>query len=353
MSRIRHRPEQQTFAFEGISGSSNIFLSVTTVNSAQFSREHYFFESERAVVLLYGNTFAMDNPQKRITAKEIERRFYGRSKHCIDSVDGDFSIVIYEKEPGTIHIFADRWGFRPLYYFNGTDFLVSSEVKPFYEITSALDESFLFLFLNLKRILPGDRTILKDVKKLPPGHYYSNASQGGAMVDYREKYPRIITKQISAVDIDNFLEKYIWVVNNQLNHMAKIGISLSGGLDSRFLLAALDSKQRQKVIAYSYGISNNEDSLLAERVARVAGVKFEFHPLLPGDFLRNAAKAIYLTDGMDLFVQGAAVQAYEKINNRINITLHGVGLEFFYGGWLLENKLMKLGNERELQHYLL
>jgi asparagine synthase (glutamine-hydrolysing) len=355
INRIQHRHEQKTFYFSGTYDKDNVFLSVTTINSMKFPKKYFFFEGKHKIVLLYGNAFRMSGNQKRLSAENIYSINEKYDKNFIKHIDGDFSIVIFNKRTAEISTYSDRWALRPLYFHDKYPFFISSEIKPFYEIEDDLDEDFLFLFLNLKRTLPGNRTILKNVKKLYPGYTYSSKIYGSTFIpeSYWNSYPIIKNKKITKNKIKDILVQYKNILNNQVNGFSHFGLSLSGGIDSRFLLAGLSKNNRKKLLSYNYAVSDSEENLLAHQVAKKADVQFLSYSLTPEDFLNNAFAASYLTDGMDLFIQGAALNTYRQLPKTVATTLHGLGMEVFLGGRVLNKKVLKFSSHKELLNYQL
>ena len=103
-----------------------------------------------------------------------------------------FSIAIYDKENKSLFIARDRYGIKPLYYYKSKNFfLFASEIKAlipfvkFYKLSweiekNAISEQLLFrynsgdntLIKNCKRLLPGHRIILKNDSAINFKHYY-------------------------------------------------------------------------------------------------------------------------------------------------------------------------------------
>jgi len=81
---------------------------------------------------------------------------------------------------------------------------------------------------------------------------------------------------------------------------SRMGISLSGGLDSRAILAAMKSEAKG-IRSYTLGLPGCHDEKLAEQMSRVAGTVHTMLALGPeylGDFKTMAETLIYFSDGM-------------------------------------------------------
>lgn len=92
----------------------------------------------------------------------------------INKVDGMFGMAIYDKRDGTIRLFRDRIGIKPLYYYyDGSYFGFASELKGIVNMCSTVslevDNTAVYDFLNYTYI-PDPKTYYKNVYKLLPGH---------------------------------------------------------------------------------------------------------------------------------------------------------------------------------------
>lgn len=80
------------------------------------------------------------------------------------------------------------------------------------------------------------------------------------------------------------------------------GVSLSGGLDSRAILSALNGKAPETT-TYTLGVHGCADQVIAEQLSRIAGTKhsfFELNDKYLREFLPNQRRMVSLTDGMYL-----------------------------------------------------
>ena len=91
----------------------------------------------------------------------------------LQKLDGFFAIALYDKQEKSLLLARDRMGIKPLYWYADQErFCFASEMKALLAlgIPRMLDRASLFTYLQLNYI-PAPHTILKDARKLPPGHY--------------------------------------------------------------------------------------------------------------------------------------------------------------------------------------
>src|SRR6202008_2485701 len=81
---------------------------------------------------------------------------------------------------------------------------------------------------------------------------------------------------------------------------ARYGLSLSGGLDTRVILSALDRRQ-VPVATFTIGGKGCADEVIAGRLSRMARTDHRFIELgnqYLGDLVPNMRRMVSLTDGM-------------------------------------------------------
>jgi asparagine synthase (glutamine-hydrolysing) len=157
--------------------------------------------------------------------------------------NGMFAIAAWHKPTQTLHLFRDRFGVKPLYYwFNGKTILFASEIKTFTAFPGfsvKLDEGALneyFTFQNLFTY----RTLFKGVTMLPPANAITINSQSTYVKhhswwDYDFSQPRITMSFDDAVRETQRLFKQ--AVVRQMVADVPVGSYLSGGMDSGSITA--------------------------------------------------------------------------------------------------------------------
>ena len=85
---------------------------------------------------------------------------------------GQFAYALYDSDTGDLHLFRDRLGVLPLYYYTDSKvFAFASEIKALYPLigSPAVDEDSLHDYLA-HRAVPSPHTLIKGVRKLPQGN---------------------------------------------------------------------------------------------------------------------------------------------------------------------------------------
>jgi asparagine synthase (glutamine-hydrolysing) len=249
----------------------------------------------------------------------------GRWGHgCLKGLNGRFHGVLIEQAPGRVVLFNDRFGMRRMYYHEGrSSFYFAAEAKAILAVRPELrevDPQGLGEFVACGCVLQ-NRTLFRGIGVLPPGSswvlqrgavgrkgtYFNPEEWEGQEVLPPEAYYRELRQAF-----EHSLPRYF-------GGHEPIGMSLTGGLDTRMIMAWRKAPAGE-LPCYSFGgmYRNCQDVIVAERVARtcrqphrVISVGQEFL----SEFDRLAERTVYLTDGCadvsrapDLYVNRLAAQ---------------------------------------------
>jgi asparagine synthase (glutamine-hydrolysing) len=203
----------------------------------------------------------------------------------LQKLNGMFAFAIWDDNKKLLFLARDRLGIKPLYYTainKGLAF--ASEIKSLLvipELKRELDVNAVNSYLTY-RFIPSDKTVLKNIKKLLPGHYAlidlkkSNKHvKAGSGPDIRiRKYWDLVFDESRYTDksedffIKNFQSLLTNCVKKHLMSDVPLGAFLSGGLDSS-LIAAINTKLRpDRVKTFTVGFGHETDEFkYARRVA--------------------------------------------------------------------------------------
>lgn len=221
-------------------------------------------------------------------------------------LNGRFHGLLADRISGTTTLFNDRFGLGRLYIYEGTEaFYFAAEAKAILAArpeSRKLDSQGLGEFLSCGCVME-DRTLFKDIRALPPASAWT--FRNGAIEAKRAYFEPREWEEQRALEPEAWRLKLREVFARNLPRYfrgeERIGMSLTGGLDGRMIMAwrKLDSGS---LPCYTFGGSYRDcgDVKLARQVARVC--KQPHHVIPAGkDFLSQfpfyAERAIYLSDG--------------------------------------------------------
>lgn len=237
-------------------------------------------------------------------------------------LNGRFHALLADRTRGTATLFNDRWGMHRLYWHESKEaFYFSGEAKAILKVCPefrSVDHQSLGEFLGCGCVLE-NRTLFKGISVLPPASVW--VFQGGALHRRGGYFQPADWECQETLNPDRYYQELKEVFTRNLPRYfqgdQRVGMSLTGGLDTRMIMA-WQKTPRGSLPCYSFGgtYRDCQDILLARRVAHACG---QSHQVIEigREFLERfpyyAERAVYLTDGCagvvhapDLFLNGRA-----------------------------------------------
>lgn len=151
-------------------------------------------------------------------------------------------------------------------------------------------------------------------------------------------------------EVDKFIELYKKAVNSRLLS-DQVGITLTGGLDSRSIIGAINKGSLKFLKAYTMGIKNSKELTLAETVARDSNVEHVSFEIKPEFAFDNFAKDYFQDEDIDLITQGFWKRFLLNINNQ-DYLLHGLDLDVTLGGIYLNDELKTISDNQSFLEFV-
>lgn len=173
---------------------------------------------------------------------------------CPRKLAGDFSFAVWNKIRNELFCARDHTGRQTFYYYDSKDvFAFSTLMNPLFLISGPskeLNETYAADFLSITSVmheLGDDITIYKDILSLPPASAMLVDKNGTKKWRYWElKKTKEIRLGADAEYEEAFRKIYSEAVRCRLRSVKKVGVMLSGGLDSGSVacIAAAELKKR-------------------------------------------------------------------------------------------------------------
>ncbi|MCL6582624.1 MAG: hypothetical protein K6U11_03215 [bacterium] len=246
-----------------------------------------------------GYTFAQNSE-----AELIMNLFLDQGKRFAQLIKGIFTVVIYDQLSHSLLLANDRYGLFPLYCQDSEDqFAFASELKallPVMDGERKVNRSALCDFYNFQ-FITADDTFLEGVSLLPYATVME-ISESGLLQERYWDYP--YQNQEKDRGLDELAEEgYLLIrkaVQNQWKTGFKIGIPLSGGLDSRLLgtIASKIASQNKQRVNFFHAGSNPRyrETQIAQRVCGSLGGEWHFVDLLSQDISTLIPEVLSLND---------------------------------------------------------
>lgn len=265
----------------------------------------------------------------------VELVFESYIENCLDiflnKLDGYFNAVIYDSNLKKLFLISDRYGMRMLYfYYKDGNFAFSSEVKGLLAldfVDKEIDPNQIDVFMDLGYLLE-DNTWHKHIKLIKPATILEfDIDTKELNHRYYWKWSEIKPSNLSFDEaVDKLGELWLKAVEKRFNPNEKIGISLSGGLDSRAIFAAVNTLYPDSEgIAYTFGIPNCDDIKIAKQcVSQTKWKHKEFYFTSDNWFEPRKDSRVWFSDGMKSIRHMHGSEFSEEIRKNNSIIIGGV-----------------------------
>jgi len=264
-----------------------------------FSGEEYPEPGTASRLKKQGHGLKMDGPCYLVHLYEEDPAFPAR-------LNGRFQGVLTDRTRGTAILFNDRYGMNRIYYYETKEaFYFSAEAKAILVVCPELrtaDPRGVGEFVACGCVLE-NRTLFKGLNVLPGAAVwrFRNGSLEGKDTYF---HPKDWENQ-APLDPEAYYQQLRGILSRNLpryfNGKERVGMSLTGGLDTRIVMAS-NQATPGALPCYSFGgmFRECEDVKLARKVAQACGQPYEVIPV-GKEFLSKlshyAERTVYLTDG--------------------------------------------------------
>ena len=259
----------------------------------------------------------------------------------LERLVGMFAFAIWDSRTGEVFLARDQVGVKPLYYLHRHGmFAAASEVRALLAHPSAtreLDPRGFVEYLAFGHNF-GEQTLLRDVKKVPPGHFVR--LRGGALEisEYWDAFPANGTRPRDASEAEEQLRHILdEAIGASLVSDVPVGMMLSGGLDSSAIAAFASARAApSSLTAYSVSFGRPDDeSVVAARLAEQLGIRHRTLLLtedaLAAEFDRWLANLDYPSQNPTWIASAAIARATRE--DGIKVLLSGDGGDELFGGY--------------------
>lgn len=268
-----------------------------------FNGEIYNFKKLRSELELDGVIFNSNGD-----AEVIVNLYLAYGEDFLDKLDGIFSFAIWDSRNFSVFIARDNYGVKPLYYtIQDNTLFFSSELKSLLNIPSlkkdlnydSLYRSLIFLWS------PGEDTLIRNIKKVKPGHFMIFKDGLVQRYDSYWKWPKYEPdyRLNSFQHQKNITDSLSQAVSDQLVADVPVGSFLSGGLDSSLIVALAINEIEKPIRCFTIDSGHSDqqkdgfqdDLPYAKRVANHLGVELDILKVTP-DISKLLPKMIYHLD---------------------------------------------------------
>ncbi|HEX8980018.1 MAG TPA: N-acetylglutaminylglutamine amidotransferase [Parasulfuritortus sp.] len=306
-----------------------------------FNGTIYNYPKLRAELICKGHAFHSDGD-----TEVILRAYAEWGEACVERLHGMFAFAIWDRGKGRLFLARDRLGIKPLYYSLADGFVrfasSSQALLAAGGIDTGIDPVALHHQFTLHAVVPAPHTVLKGVRKLPPAttmsvdlsgrtferRYWSLAAQRPDKAMDEQEWQAAIHDALCAA-----VQKRLTVAD------VKVGVLLSGGLDSSLLVGLLAEHGVGDLMTFSVGFEDQPEERghefeYSDAVAAHFGTRHHQYSIPNNEVLDRLPEAV---DAMaEPMVGQDAVAFYllaEQVSKTVKVVQSGQGADEVFGGY--------------------
>jgi asparagine synthase (glutamine-hydrolysing) len=261
---------------------------------------------------------------------------------CVSKLRGMFAFAIWDAKKQSLFIARDRVGKKPLYYTLTPEgaLIFGSELKSLLQHPSMrreINPQAIDAYLTWGYV-PDPLSILKGIRKLPPGHYLTFANGRVDVTCYWDFRYEPVQGETSR-RAEDYLEELRSLLSEsvRLRLIADVplGAFLSGGIDSSTIVGLMAREMSQPVKTFSIGF--NEDSYNELKYARIAARHFgtDHHEfVVTPDLCQIVDDLAWFLD--EPFADSSAIPTYmvsKLAREHVKVVLSGDGGDELFAGY--------------------
>ena len=224
---------------------------------------------------------------------------------CVHHLRGMFAFAIWDAPRRRLLLVRDRLGIKPLYWAHSGDRVVfASEIKAILASGLVAPEANLSVLPQLlaTRYVSGAETLFKGVNALLPGHrlvFEADRVTTEGYWDVPLDGPDTELVRLSDADlVERFRSKLRESVRLHLMSDVRVGVFLSGGIDSTVIAALMAEELDQPIDAFSVAFADRSFNELAyaREAARFIGATSHEIVIDDHDFFNALPRALWHED---------------------------------------------------------
>ena len=281
-------------------------------------------------------------------------------------LEGSFCAVVLDEMLKRLILVNDYLGSYPIYWFHGPRrFVFASELKAVLRdpaVNHAVDPRAVADYLTFGFLL-GDKTLASQVRLLPQSSTltYSWDDRRCVLESYASVKEAFQPWNGTHTEyLATLCHSFNGAVGRSLSGGHKFLVSLSGGLDSRAVLSAIDCKQTP-LSTYTLGVKGCADEVIARQLSEISGAQNHFLELdarYLTEGIENIRRMVMLTDGMYLthgLTEMLVLHFLEQSEFSVLLRGHGGELAKASLAWPLhtDERVYRMQSKDEFMSYIL
>ncbi|HYG81782.1 MAG TPA: asparagine synthase (glutamine-hydrolyzing) [Pyrinomonadaceae bacterium] len=281
----------------------------------------------------------------RCDTETILHLYEEHGRRSVEHLRGMFAFAIWDQTRRELFVARDRLGIKPLYYVHTDDgsLYFASEIKALLEARAVRPELNLTALPDYlaNHATSGEETLLKGVRRLPPGHTLVWREDGWIEIekywDVSFAHPAENGRRARDEDyVAEWSELFRDAVRSHLMADVPLGMFLSGGIDSSAIAATMSGMVTDPIKTFSVAFAEREANEL--EYARLVARKFrtDHHEVVvsPEEFFEALPELVWHEDEPLAHPSSVALYFVSRLAARhVKVVLTGEGSDELLGGY--------------------
>jgi asparagine synthase (glutamine-hydrolysing) len=286
-------------AHENSFAANQVFQNEHKNITLLFSGECFVDAAAKSRLKQSGHSFAEDGGEC------LPHLYEEQGEKFFENLNGLFSGLLIDQRQQKVFLFNDRYGMERIYWHETPDaFYFASEAKALLRVLPELrefDREGVAQFLGVGCALAG-RTLFRGIQLLPGGARWTFGAGTARHENYFSPAIWEALPKLSESDYEaSFRATFQKILPRYFESDSKIGVALTGGLDTRMIMACHPHDPRHETsYTFTGPAGQTLDDRVAARVAAACGLDHQLLRLRPdffSNFATHADKTISITDG--------------------------------------------------------
>ncbi len=298
-------------------------------------------ESPRTFVYVFGALYRKRAADDAGDGAFVLSRYEAGGAAALEQLNGSFLAVVLDRDTSRLTIVNDRSGSVLAYVRSqGTSALaLATHCKCFLGLdgfSPALNTDSMVAHLMFGRVKVTQAPFFEGITPLPPGSLLR--AEPGSTARITRYYQYRDHSQEATRSPDEWTDRAIAtlreIISERLLDHERLAFSLSGGIDSRVMIATIPPDLYSRMVGVSFGMAGNDESAIAKLVADELGAPYVDVTLSPRDFLADAEAATEISEGQDMFLQGFVLRFLDSLrrSQHVDAIMDGMEVGVSLGG---------------------
>ena len=353
LEKINHRgPDSTGTYFKGPVSFGHKRLSI--IDLSNFANQP-MMDSESGCVLVFNgeiyNYIELRNDLKKSGVKfktnsdseVLLKLLIQKGEHALSLLNGMWAFAFWDSNKNELLLSRDRFGVKPLFYSLSKDKIIfASEPKAILSIkpecmSPNIDLALDFLSQNTISTDSGN-SFYRNIQEFPKASFAKFQLNGSITIKKFWHYPHQNKNNISYKDaLEEFTYLFSKSIRYRLRSDVRVGLTLSGGVDSSLILSIANSFANNPLICLTstYQEKNYSEIDHAKYVSQRCGSELYESYSIQKDWINELERVIWFMDSPNFSPAVFPLKQLMKLskNMGLKVMLEGQGADELFGGY--------------------